>query len=127
MMAFAQQVATRSTCSRAQVGCVITNLEMTSVLAYGYNGNYRGGPNFCDGTGEGACGCVHAEANALIKSPYDPDRLVLFTTLSPCLACAKLILNAGITHVRYLLEYRDPAGLDLLRRSAHTVTQRMGS
>lgn len=114
MIQFARAAASRSTCKRLQVGCVISNREMTTIYSYGYNGNYRGGPNECDSEIPGACGCIHAEVNALVKAPYLPGELVLVTTASPCLACAKLILNAGIHTVAYAERYRTAEGLALL-------------
>lgn len=115
MLEIARVVSRRSTCERGRVGCVITNLEMTRVLAMGYNGNYHGGPNTCDHPGRpGGCKCLHAEANALIKAPYRPGELTLFSTMGPCLACAKMILNARITTVVTDRGYRDSSGLELL-------------
>ena len=115
MMEIASLIKTRSTCARLQVGVVITNPEMTRILSYGYNGNYRGGPNICDDSSrEGDCGCIHAEVNALLKAPYDPHNLILFTTHTPCLSCAKVILNAEIHTVYYGSEFRSLAGLHLL-------------
>lgn len=95
MMNVARLMADRSTCSRLQVGCVITNAEMTSIYSIGYNGNYRGGPHACDRDEPGNCGCLHAEDNALVKLRTEERNLVLFTTVSPCVACAKRIVNQG--------------------------------
>lgn len=115
IMGFADMVANRSTCERTRVGCVITNLDMTQIFAYGYNGSVRGGPNECDDPNQvGGCGCIHAESNALVKAPYLPGQLSLFVTMAPCLACAKLIVNAGIERVFYRDLYRKREGLNLL-------------
>lgn len=125
MFEIAAIIAKRSSCDRAKVGCVITNTEMTQILAMGYNGNYRGGPNECDHpNAAGQCGCIHAEENALIKAPYAPGQLLLFSTTAPCLACAKLILNAGIKYVFADVPYRDPSGIELLFRNQVNVTIR---
>lgn len=128
MFEIASVIAKRSSCNRAKVGCVITNIEMTQILAMGYNGNYRGGPNECDHpNAAGQCGCIHAEENALIKAPYTPGQLLLFSTTAPCLSCAKLILNAGIKYVFADTLYRDPSGVELLFRNHVNVTiRRMG-
>lgn len=105
----------RSTCSRKKVGCVIVSDDNQRVLSIGYNGSWRGGPNQCDSTEPGNCGCLHAEDNAIVKLDYN-DRLrkVLYTTMSPCSACAKRIINAGIGEVVYLEEYRTKHGIQIL-------------
>jgi dCMP deaminase len=105
--------ARRSTCSRLKVGCVVTDEAMLHTLGSGYNGSARGLPNHCETTDAGKCGCLHAELNALLKAPgIGPKRL--FTTVSPCVDCAKAALNTHITDVYYETAYRDPAGLKLL-------------
>lgn len=64
----------------------------------------------------GSCTCIHAEVNALLKAPYDDvGGLVMFTTLSPCPSCARLILNSRVTSVYYLDEYRTLEGLSILK------------
>lgn len=118
MMAVAHLMALRSTCARLQVGCVVTDLGMTQILSVGYNGNYAGGPNECDSAEAGACGCLHAEDNALVKLKSELKNLMLFTTHSPCVACSKRIANQGnIRTVWFDQRYRDEAGLEILRTS----------
>lgn len=119
-MRMAEIAAMRSTCLRRSVGCVITNDDMTSIVSLGYNGNARGLANTCDTTVPGACGCLHAEMNALLKAPYSQP-LRLFTTCSPCLQCAKSILNSPVTAVYYRELYRSNQGLDLLAKMRVTV------
>lgn len=134
---FAQTVALRSVCQRrVQVGCVITNSGKTKVLAIGYNGPARGLPHDCrpeqldfssalettsDMTSTspkpGSCTCVHAEANALLKAPYEYGPLHMYTTLSPCADCARMILNSDVRRVYYSQAYRDTQGLDILHGS----------
>lgn len=112
-MQLAHVVAYRSTCQRAHVGAIITNMDGTSIKSMGYNGNARGLTDGCDTTTPGLCGCLHAEENALLKAPYGPP-LTMFTTASPCLACAKRILNSSVRRIVYDQPYRDNAGLVLL-------------
>jgi len=64
-MRMAEELAKRSTCSRSQVGSVITTGDLTQVLGIGYNGNARGLPNRCDTTTPGACGCFVAGSKVL--------------------------------------------------------------
>lgn len=119
-MRMAEDLAKRSTCSRLQVGTVITDATLSNVLGIGYNGNARGFPNRCDSAEPGRCGCIHSEVNALVKAPgLVPDK-VAFVTASPCVMCAKLMVQSGVSHVFYREAYRDAAGLDVLRRGRIT-------
>lgn len=113
----------RSTCLRAKVGALVTDIEMNTILSIGYNGPERGGPNRCRGSNEpGSCQCIHAEMNVLIKAPYDRGPLKLFTTYSPCPVCARLICQSRIIEVHYGIQYRLTDGLDLLdQRGIRTV------
>ena len=113
-MRMAEELAKRSTCTRLQVGTVITDAQLENVLGIGYNGNATGLPNRCDSTVPGNCGCIHSEVNALIKAPGAVKDKVMFVTNSPCVMCSKLIINSGVTHVFYRKQYRDPTGVELL-------------
>ncbi len=115
-MRMAEELAKRSTCARLQVGTVITDAWLENVVAIGYNGNARGLPNRCDSTVPGSCGCIHSEINALVKAPGGIRDKVVFLTDSPCVACAKAMINSGVTHVFYRRKYRDPSGVELLQR-----------
>ena len=116
-MRMAEELAKRSTCARLQVGTVITSGDLEHVLSIGYNGNVRGFPNRCDSTEPGKCGCIHSEQNALVKARGDVPQKVAFVTASPCVMCAKLMVQAKVTHVFYREAYRDNAGLDVLERA----------
>lgn len=113
-MRMAEELAKRSTCARLQVGTVITDPCLENVVAIGYNGNARGFPNRCDTSTPGACGCIHSEQNALVKAPGALRDKVAFITASPCVICAKLMVQARIGYVFYREAYRDSAGLDVL-------------
>jgi len=116
-MRMAEELAKRSTCSRLQVGTVLTDAALEHVLAIGYNGNVRGFPNRCDSTEPGKCGCIHSEMNALVKARGDVPDKVAFITASPCVMCAKLMVQAKVSHVFFRNAYRDPAGLEVLERA----------
>lgn len=117
-MDLACSLAKRSTCSRLHVGCVVVSDDNQRVLAIGYNGSWRGGPNRCDSIEPGLCGCIHAEQNALIKLNYnEPCFKRLYTTVSPCSTCAKFIVNAGINEVVFLEKYRTTKGLEILEEA----------
>lgn len=122
-MRMAEELAKRSTCRRLQVGTVITDARLENVLAIGYNGNARGLPNRCDTAVPGACGCIHSEVNALVKAPGSIRDKVAFITNSPCLMCAKLIINSGVTHVYYRHAYRDPTGVEILQEAGVTTVE----
>jgi dCMP deaminase len=120
LMKMAQVASMRSTCSRASVGVVIA--RDGRVLSTGYNGAPAGMPH-CNHTMDLASGCqdaVHAEANAIAYAArygMKIDGAELFTTFSPCLPCAQLIVNTGIWRVNYAVQYRLTQGLDLLERA----------
>jgi len=114
-MRMAEELAKRSTCRRLSVGTVITDAQLEHVLAIGYNGNVRGFPNDCDTPTPGGCGCIHSEMNALVKAPGQLRDKVAFVTASPCVMCAKLMVQANISHVFFRTEYRNPEGLHVLR------------
>ena len=116
-MRMAEELAKRSTCARLQVGTVITDAELENVVAIGYNGNARGFPNRCDSDEAGRCGCIHSEMNALVKSPGQMRDKVAFVTASPCVMCAKLIVQASIAYVFYRHEYRDRRGIEVLEQA----------
>jgi len=115
-MRMAEELAKRSTCARLQVGTVVTDQVLENVLAIGYNGNARGLPNKCDSAVPGSCGCILSEMNALVKAPGSVRDKVVFVSASPCVMCAKLIINSGVTHVFYRKAYRDPSGVEVLQQ-----------
>jgi dCMP deaminase len=119
-MRMAEELAKRSTCRRLSVGTVITDGELEHVLAIGYNGNVRGFANDCDSPTPGSCGCIHSEMNALVKAPGQLRGKVAFVTASPCVMCAKLMVQANISFVFYRIPYRNPAGLDVLTQAGVT-------
>jgi dCMP deaminase len=120
-MRMAEELAKRSTCERLQVGTVITDPDLANVVAIGYNGNARGFPNRCDSPEPGKCGCIHSEQNALVKAPGHLRDKVAFVTRSPCVMCAKLMIQANIAFLFYRESYRDPAGLAVLEQGGVTV------
>jgi len=114
-MRMAEELAKRSTCSRLQVGTVLTDPSLENVVAIGYNGNARGFPNRCDSAEPGRCGCIHSEMNAVVKAPGHLVDKVAFVTASPCVMCAKLMVQASVSHLFYREAYRDRLGLDVLQ------------
>lgn len=116
-MELAHALAKRSTCSRLNVGTVITSTDYRKVLAIGYNGNAAGLPNQCDRNETGNCGCLHSEENAVINcdSPRAMEKHV-FVTHMPCVACAKRLINlGGVKMIFYRTPYRSLDAIELLR------------
>lgn len=115
-MELAHTLAARSTCTRLNVGTVITSTDYRKVLAIGYNGNAAGLPNTCDRHEAGNCGCLHSEENAVINcdSPRSTEKHVFVTHL-PCVACAKRLINlGGVKKVFYRTEYRLRDSVEML-------------
>src|SRR5437899_3408175 len=98
-MRMAEELAKRSTCSRLQVGTVVTDQALENVLAIGYNGNARGLPNRCDSAVPGNCGCIHSEMNALVKAPGSVRDKEIFMTASPSSIRATIVHTTCITSV----------------------------
>lgn len=119
----AEELAKRSTCARLQVGTVITTPDLTQVLGIGYNGNARGLANHCDSDEPGRCGCIHSEQNALLKAGAQLPGKVMFVTSSPCVMCAKMVVNGNVAKVYYRTGYRDAAGLRVLEEAGVQAQQ----
>ena len=121
---FATDLASLSSCKRAQVGAVVFPRDFSEVVAIGYNGPPRGlSHDRCNGE-PGRCGCVHAEANAIAKLSTRETDLVMLCTTSPCVQCASLIINCGrIAVVDYITAYRDVYGLNTLFQAGIVVCQ----
>lgn len=129
LLDMARVLAKRSTCSRASVGALIA--LNGRVLSTGFNG-VPSGMTHCEhvANDESACeAAVHAEANAVAfaaKHGVALNGSALFTTLSPCLKCAQLIINAGIVRVVIGKVYRDHSGPRMLERLGIYVTSASG-
>ena len=115
--------ARNSYCKRRQVGALLVKDRM--IISDGYNGTPSGFENVCeDESGATKPYVLHAEANAIskvAKSGNSSDGATLYVTASPCLECAKLIIQAGVRRVVYRDEYRLTDGVDLLRRAGIIV------
>lgn len=111
--------AANSYCKRRQVGALLVKDRM--IISDGYNGTPSGFENVCeDVNGVTLPYVLHAEANAIskvAKSGNSADGATLYVTASPCLECAKLIIQAGIRRVVYSDEYRLQDGIELLRKA----------
>ena len=118
-MRMARVWAENSYCVRRKVGALLVKEQM--IISYGYNGTPSGFENVCEDENN-VCKpyVLHAEANALTKvarSNNSSDGATLYVTASPCIECAKLIIQSGIKRVVYGEMYRLTDGLDLLQRA----------
>lgn len=115
--------AENSYCQRRKVGALVIKEKM--IISDGYNGTPSGFENVCeDAHGVTHPYVLHAEANAITKlarSGNNSDQATLYVTASPCIECAKLIIQAGIRRVVYAEQYRLTDGIDLLRRAGVEV------
>lgn len=111
--------AQNSYCKRRQVGALIVKDKM--IISDGYNGTPSGFENVCeDAEGITKPYVLHAEANAITKvakSNNSSEGATLYITTAPCVECAKLIIQSGISRIVYYDEYHTKAGLELLERS----------
>lgn len=108
-----------SYCKRRKVGALLVKDKM--IISDGYNGTPSGFENICeDDDNKTKPYVLHAEANAITKvahSNNSSDGATLYVTSSPCIECAKLIIQAGIKRVVYSDAYRLSDGVDLLKRA----------
>ena len=138
-MSIAQQVATRSTCLRRQVGCIVV-LEKR-IVSTGYNGAPSGLPH-CEEVGciretQGVasgerhelCRGLHAEQNAVIQAAVHGTAMrgsTVYCTHKPCILCTKMLINAGVRRVYYAEGYGDTMADELARGANMELTHLAG-
>ena len=114
-----------SVAERKKVGCLI--VKDSQIISDGFNGTPSGFPNECeDVNGKTLRHVLHAESNAITKLAKSTNSSVgstLYTTLSPCFECSKLIVQSGIKKVIYCEEYREKEGPRLLERAGVEVKE----
>ena len=138
-MELAQNLARKSHCVKIKVGSVLA--KDTRIISIGYNGPPAGTHNCdeqwpevgCPRDSKGSCSlALHAEQNAILyasKNGVPVDGCTLYVTLSPCLACARIIFSMGITSVIYLQSYAKykgagiDEGVDFLHRFGVNIKQ----
>lgn len=134
-MSIARITCQRSTCLSRHTGAVLVS-PRGHVIATGYNGVPTGVPHptQCDRLRAGiesgkqldGCLCGHAEENALVQAALNgsnPSGGTMYSLLSPCARCARMIVNAGISEVVYEKLYLDQRSLDMLAQSGVKVRQ----
>ena len=138
-MKVAETYASLSTAVRLKVGAIV--VKDNRVISIGYNGMPSGWDNNCeneighvlDGSGylvetrlKSKPEVLHAETNAIAKLARSNESglgATMFVTHAPCLDCAKLIYQAGISKVYYRNTYRESFGIDFLEKSSIDVEQ----
>jgi dCMP deaminase len=136
-MQIAAVVASRANCLRRKVAAIVVSDHR--IISTGYNGTPRGVRNCFEGgcprcsgkapsgTSLEECICVHAEQNAICQAAYYGIRLAgatIYVTISPCLTCAKLIINAGIKEVVYGGDYAFTKQTEKLLKEAKVICRR---
>ncbi len=125
-MEMARVWAGNSYCVRRQVGALM--VKDKTIISDGYNGTPSGFENVCEWEHNGKTKpyVLHAEANAITKVAKSSNSSLgatLYITASPCMECAKLIIQAGIVRVVYADKYRDMEGVELLHRAGVEVVE----
>lgn len=137
-MNMAKVAKERSNCLRMSVGAIL--VKDKRIIATGYNGAPIGVKNCIDGgcdrclkrekgkLGEGdqyeLCLCLHAEQNSVLQSAYhgmSTKGATLYSTIAPCIQCAKALINAGVAEIFYDEDYSDNLGLKLLKSAGLKV------
>ena len=119
----AKRIGEMSHDTEHKVGAVI--VKDNNILAFGFNGMPSGMPNECKhANGSTLPEVIHAEANAICKlarSVGNAESATLYCTLSPCMECARLIMQSGITRIIFSETYKDEAGILLLHNNNKEV------
>ena len=138
-MAITEQVGQRSTCTRRHIGAVI--VKDKRILATGYNGVPSGLAHCSEvgclrehrripsGTQHELCRGIHAEQNAVIQAARHGtaiDGATVYCTHQPCVLCAKILINAGITEIIYGSPYPDELAAEMLDEAGVIATWHVG-
>lgn len=133
-MTLANQVATRTTCIRRAVGCVLVRDKR--IIATGYNGAPSGLRHCAEigcmrqqlgvpsGQKHELCRALHAEQNALIQAArygLSVEGATLYVNTQPCVLCAKMLINAGICEIVYANPYPDELAMSMLEEAGITL------
>jgi dCMP deaminase len=130
-------VATRSTCMRRQVGAVL--VKNKRIIATGYNGApmnlkhcqevgcLRARLHIPSGQNYEICRGIHAEQNAIVNAAFygiPTENSVLYSTTQPCVACARMLINAGVLRIVHQGDFQDALALEMLQEAGILVEER---
>lgn len=130
-MKVALELSNLSYAVRKKVGAIIVD-NNNNIISYGYNGTPKGFDNNCEYIDSNGIlttkpEVLHAESNAITKLANSNNKISentkMYITLSPCINCAKLIIQTGIKEVFYYEEYRDKSGIDFLKKSGVKINK----
>lgn len=129
-MDVAKLTANLSHAKRLKVGSII--VKDNRIISIGYNGTPAGWDNNCEHEVNGKLitkdEVIHAEENAILKLARDGESgkdTTMYVTHAPCIRCARLIYNAGVSSIYYEIPYRDTSGIDFLQKCGISV-QKIG-
>lgn len=128
-MATAFLIATRSACGRLHVGCLLVSsgAHRNRIIAGGYNGFLPGTPHSSRVRDGHEQGTVHAEQNAIVDAARrgsSVEGCVAYVTHFPCVNCAKMLAGAGISSIKYRMDYNnDPLTEEILREAGVAVVR----
>ena len=114
----AKLISAHSKAERKKVGAIL--VKDGRIISIGYNGTPSGFDNTCELNGITKSEVLHAETNCIskcTKSTESSEGAILYVTLSPCLECAKLIIQCGIKQVYYSETYHETDGIELLKKA----------
>ena len=119
----AELISQQSYCTKRHVGAII--VKDGTIISIGYNGTISGFENICEYRNEAGelktkPDVLHAEANAITKvacSTISTENATIYVTCSPCIECAKLIIQSKIARVVYHTMFSKPEGLELLKKA----------
>lgn len=128
-MATAILIASRSSCERLHVGCVMVSggTHKNRIVAAGYNGFLPGAPHVSRVREGHEQGTVHAEQNAVAdaaKRGISVEGATVYVTHFPCINCAKILASAGVRAIKYHKDYKNDAlVMELLAESGIAISQ----
>lgn len=129
-MATAILIASRSSCDRLNVGCVIVSggEHQNRIIAAGYNGFLPGAPHVSRVRDGHEQATVHAEQNAIsdaAKRGISVQGATAYITHFPCIHCAKTLASAGVNVIKYHLNYKNDAIVQMLLAESGIVIQQL--
>lgn len=129
-MATAMLIATRSSCERLQVGCVLVSggNQKNRIISAGYNGFLPGAPHVSRVRDGHEQATVHAEQNAIsdaARRGISLEGASLYVTHYPCINCAKILTAAGITKIKYYYDYRNDPIVEALLLESRVAIEKL--
>jgi dCMP deaminase len=124
-MNIAYEISKRSYANRLKVGAIL--VKNNSIISDGYNGMPYGFENSCETNDITNIEVLHAESNAIAKiakSNQSSENSTLYVTTSPCVECAKLLIQCGIKNVYFGIRYRNLDGVELLKKAKINVFEK---